>query len=60
MLSVEAVQLRLICEEEMAEAERPVGTDGTVVSAAAGVVALADEDWADTFPAASYAATVYE
>ena len=31
-LSVDAVQLRLICDEETADAERLVGVDGAVVS----------------------------
>ena len=37
MLSVDAVQERLICEEETAVAVR-VGTDGAVVSIGVGIV----------------------
>jgi len=57
-LSVDAVQDRLICEDEAAEALSPLGIDGAVVSGAAGVVALAAADWPEAFPAASIAWTV--
>jgi hypothetical protein len=40
-LSVEAVQLRLICELETAVAVSPAGALGVVVSTAVWVVALA-------------------
>jgi len=49
---------RLICEEDAAAAVRPPGTEGAVVSAAAWVVALAEADCAEAFPAASSARTV--
>src|SRR5260221_7923032 len=39
-LSVDAVQDRLICEEEAAEAENPVGVDGAVVSTTGGTIAV--------------------
>ena len=58
-LSVAAVQERLICEEDTAVAVNPVGVDGAVVSpTGACVVALADEDGEEMFPAASRARTV--
>ena len=59
-MSVLAVQVRLIPLDETAVAVRPVGTDGAVVSGTGvWVVALAELDAADVFPAASYAETVY-
>jgi 2-polyprenyl-6-methoxyphenol hydroxylase-like FAD-dependent oxidoreductase len=57
-LSVEAVHDRLICEGDTAEAVRPVGAEGAVVSAGDAVLALAAADWAEAFPAASIAWTV--
>jgi hypothetical protein len=58
--SVDAVQDRLICDGETAAAVNPPGIDGAVISAGGGVVALAAADWAEAFPAASIACTVYE
>jgi hypothetical protein len=59
-LSVEAVQVRLICEVEAAVAARLVGAVGGVMSGAAGVVAVAVFEYALLFPAASSARTRYE
>ena len=59
-LSVDAVQERLICVGEGAEAVRFVGAVGGVVSGGAGVVALAVFEYALLFPAASFARTRYE
>jgi hypothetical protein len=56
-LSVAAVQERLICDEDTAVAATPIGVDGAVVSGVACVVALADDDGEDMFPAASRALT---
>jgi hypothetical protein len=55
MLSVDAVQLRLILVGVNAEAERPPGTLGAIPSS---VVALADALCSDSLPMASYADTV--
>jgi len=53
-LSVEAVQERLICEEETADARSPVGVEGAVVSAAGGVVTeIGVAVHAELLPAAS-------
>jgi hypothetical protein len=52
-LSVEAVQARLIWEEETTLPLKLVGIEGAVVSAAASVVAVAGADCAETFPPAS-------
>ena len=38
MLSVDAVQFKLICDEEIAVAVRPAGTDGAVESPVGGGV----------------------
>ena len=60
-MSVDAVQERLMPLDETAVAVRPVGTDGGIVSAdGACVVALALDDCAEVFPAASKAAMMYE
>lgn len=60
-LSVEAVHVRLIWLDEIADAERFVGVEGAVVSpAAACVVALGVFELAETLPAASMARTVYD
>jgi hypothetical protein len=59
-LSVEAVHDKLICVVEAAVAVRFVGAVGGVVSAAAGVVALAVFEYALLLPAASFARTRYE
>ena len=56
--SVDAIQVRLIRFEPIAEAVRPVGAVGAVVSPSALVVALALELAALVFPAASDAVTV--
>ena len=53
-LSVLAVQLRFICEEDITMAVTPVGVDGGVVSGAC-VVADTDDDRVEIFPAASLA-----
>jgi hypothetical protein len=56
-LSVEAVQLKLICELEAAVAVKPVGALGGVVSAALGVLAEAVLEYVLKLPAASVART---
>jgi hypothetical protein len=56
-LSVEAVQVKLICVIDAAVAVKFVGAVGGVVSGAACVVALAVFEYALLFPAASYART---
>ena len=58
-MSVDAVQLKLICDEETAVAVSPVGMVGSVVSVeTAWVVADAEADCTELYPAASYADTV--
>jgi hypothetical protein len=59
-LSVDAVQAKLICVEDAAVAISPLGADGAVVSAPAGVVADAVAEYALKLPAASVARTRYE
>lgn len=59
-LSVDAAQVRFICEAEAADAVRFVGAVGGVVSAAARVVAEKTFEYALLFPAASTARTLYE
>ena len=56
-MSVDALQLRLICDWPAACAVRLCGTEGAVVSPAASVVAVAAPDCAEAFPAASTALT---
>ena len=48
----------MICEEDAAVAVSPAGVEGAVVSGAGGVAAMADDDGAEIFPAASKARTV--
>ena len=57
-MSVEGFQLRFTWVEEAAVAVSPVGIEGTVMSAAALVVAQDWALWLDTLPAVSYAAMV--
>jgi hypothetical protein len=60
MLSVEAVQERLIWVGETAVAVTPVGTEGAMVSGGGGVVTDTAADCAEALPAASTAETVKE
>jgi hypothetical protein len=53
--SVAAVQVRFICDEETAEAARPVGVDGAVVSGKDLVLPHAGGERPDFFPFASTA-----
>ena len=57
-LSVDAVHVKLIWDDDTAVAFSPVGTVGACVSAAAFVVADIAADFADTLPAASKAETL--
>ena len=58
-LSVDAVHVRLICEDEIAVAVSPVGTVGACVSEDdAFVVADTAADFTDALPAASKAFTL--
>ena len=57
-MSVAAAQPTLTSLQLVAEAERPVGTDGAVVSGHDGVFVLAVLLLPDSFPALSTAETV--
>jgi hypothetical protein len=59
-LSVDGAQVRFTWVGETAVATTFVGCDGGVTSGAAGVVADAAALCGDVFPAASYAAILYE
>ncbi len=59
-VSVEGFQERSICEQLVAVADSPDGTDGGVVSGHAGVVAEATLLLADSLPALSTAEIWYE
>jgi hypothetical protein len=52
-LSVDADQVSPIWVCELAVATKFAGTEGDVVSAAAGVVTFAADDWAEVLPALS-------
>jgi hypothetical protein len=58
-LSVDAVQVNETCVAETALPASPLGTEGGVVSGAAGVVTDTLADEADAFSAASSATTLY-